>query len=216
LEELLKSTDIINRTIGTLEQLADDDRYKPDLLASLRETGEWEVRCAVRAMARHFEIDSYLEIGVRRGWSLAQVIDERPQVDTIGVDTWQYGDSSPDFVYEEMGRLFPNRRGRLIFETGSSHDIVPALACHGMLFDIALIDGDHFAEGAAQDLADVAPIVRYGLVFDDLLGVDENGKLLHAVWSDFKAAHDEFSYIENFNGHVPSGIAIREANYGNN
>ena len=188
------------RALATNGALADDPVNKPALdrymeEALLQRDGRFEIRLALRALAQALRPRSYLEIGTRRGWSLAQVLAGAPEVDAFCVDMWMedYGEVAnpgPAFVREEMRRAVPEHRGRLHFLSGNSHDVLPiflglveadasdpeeaALARLGearpVLFDLVTVDGDHTALGTWWDLMDVLPMVALGgaVVMDDL------------------------------------------------
>ncbi|RMF02195.1 MAG: hypothetical protein D6768_08935, partial [Chloroflexi bacterium] len=121
--------------VATLERMSSDEVNKPALLAWLQEgaqTGDrrWEIRTALRCLAHVIQPRSYLEIGTRRGWSLAQVLAAAPNVNVYSVDMWveNYGDvenPGPEFVRAEMKRAAPDFCGNLTFLSGNSHNILP-------------------------------------------------------------------------------------------
>lgn len=187
--------------VATLERMSSDEVNKPALLAWLQEGAQigdrrWEIRTALRCLAHVIQPRSYLEIGTRRGWSLAQVLAAAPNVNVYSVDMWveNYGDvenPGPEFVRAEMKRAAPDFCGNLTFLSGNSHNILPVFLDNVMprqngfdkftvmrhaesrphLFDLITVDGDHTALGAWWDLLDVMPHVAIGgaVVFDDLL-----------------------------------------------
>lgn len=205
---LLGDPEVLEATAATLEALAPDEVHKPGVLAWLREgiarnDRRYEIRSALRALARALRPASYLEIGTRRGWSLAQVAAEVPDVQAWAVDLWIPGyagveNPGPEFVHGEIGRAVPGFAGRITYIDGNSHDVLPAFlrgadllpACDEGLalarasesrphrFDLVTVDGDHTALGAWWDLMDVMPWVALGgaVVFDDLVDTsDEAG-----------------------------------------
>lgn len=195
-------------TADTLEQLAPDEVNKPRLIEWLREgvaknERRFEIRSALRAIAHATQPRSYLEIGTRRGWSLAQVLAESPEVQAYSFDWWMhsYGgvdNPGPGFVRDEMHRVAPHHRGAVHFLSGNSHDTLPVFfqevpigpteledalvlrigEASPRMFDLVTVDGDHTALGTWWDLSDVLPYVSIGgaLVFDDL--VDSADELL--------------------------------------
>lgn len=205
---VLGSPSVNAATADTLDQLSADDANKPRLIAWLREGAarnehRFEIRSALRAIARAIQPRSYLEIGTRRGWSLAQVLVEAPQVDAYCFDWWMEGyggveNPGPGFVREQMQRVAPLHCGALHFLSGNSHDTLPVFFQDVMLgeteldehellrlgeaaprkFDLVTVDGDHTALGTWWDLVDVLPHIAVGgvLVFDDL--VDSADELL--------------------------------------
>ncbi|WP_310572158.1 class I SAM-dependent methyltransferase [Gemmatimonas sp.] len=208
IRDVIGSPALNSATADTLEQLAPDDVNKPRLIEWLREGAarqerRFEIRSALRAIAHATQPRSYLEIGTRRGWSLAQVLAESPEVQAYSFDWWMhdYGgvdNPGPGFVRNEMRRVAPDHRGALHFLSGNSHDTLPVFFQEVQLgpveldevvllrtgeaaprmFDLITVDGDHTALGTWWDLADVLPHMAVGgaLVFDDLL--DSSDELL--------------------------------------
>lgn len=146
------------------------------------------------AAMRHMPL-RYLEIGVRRGHSLAlttccaDVLDGHLEY-AVGVDAWiaNYGDEPNEgkqVVYElleAVGAPWQN----VSLMTGDSHEILPMLADIGeQRFNLILVDGDHTNSGAMQDLVDAWPMLEPGgeLVFDDAVAGGDN-RLLH-IWRQF-------------------------------
>ena len=210
LQGLLGSPEIALETVETLERMSPDPVNKPALVSWLSEgvalnERRFEIRTALRCLARVVRPRSYLEIGTRRGWSLAQVLAEAPDVSAWSVDMWMAGygnveNPGPDFVRAELSRAVPAFRGQLSFLNGNSHDLLPfflggmdpepgrpetfELARAGenrpRMFDLVTVDGDHTALGAWWDLFDVFGHVAIGgaVVFDDL--VDRSDELYGA------------------------------------
>ena len=104
------------------------------------------------------------------------VAAKSPQCEIVGVDLWKdtnyagMPNPGPDFVRAELGRL--GHTGRLELLVGDSHAILPAYFSEhpDLFFDLITVDGDHYEEGARQDLKDVMPRLKIGgiLVFDDI------------------------------------------------
>lgn len=193
--------EIAESVLATLDALAPDPVNKPRLVEWLRDgvaanDGRFELRTALRALTRVLQPRSYLEIGVRRGWSLAQVAAEMPDVRAYGFDAWieDYAGTAnpgPGFVSAQLRSAVPKFRGQLELFHGNSHDLLPLFfQCVDLddaelarldvvragedaprAFDLVTVDGDHTATGAWWDLSDVAPFVALGgaIVFDDLV-----------------------------------------------
>ncbi len=150
-------------------------------------------RYLAEAAMRHVPL-RYLEIGVRRGHSLAlttccaDVLDGHLEY-AVGVDAWiaDYGDepnAGPDSVYElleDVGAPWED----VSLMSGDSHQLLPAIGELGKLFNLILVDGDHTNEGAMQDLVDAWPLLEPGgeLVFDDAV-VNGDNRLLR-IWRQF-------------------------------
>lgn len=204
-------------TADLLESMAPDPVNKARVVDWLRTCGGWEVRSALRALAKVLKPKTYLEIGVRRGWSLAQVADASPKTTIYGVDPWigGYGgvpNPGPDFVRDEIARVCPRYAGELHLITGLSWDVVPQLAQEGIRFDLATIDGDHSGPGAWQDFELVMPHVNEGgaVVFDDIVPFSDGGEALKEIWERAKQTwSNEFVFVENLDAVVPVGIAVR-------
>jgi predicted O-methyltransferase YrrM len=167
--------------LATLETLAPDDylRYVTGFFrAGLDRFGDaWryaDITTALAAAAALVKPTSYLEIGVRRGRSMAVVAAACPDCSLLGFDLWIEGyagmdNPGPELVRAELARV--GHRGPLELIDGDSHQTVRRyLRQHpDSYFDLITVDGDHSERGAAQDLADVLPRLKVGgvLVFDD-------------------------------------------------
>ncbi len=140
----------------------------------------YEIRATLRALSRIIKPKNYIEIGTRRGWSLAQVLAETPRIKVVSFDLWvpQYASAAnpgPAFVKNEMKKVVSNLDDIDIeFISGNSHDTVleyfKKIKNMNLAFDIITVDGDHTLVGAWWDLLDVMPMVSIGgaVVFDDL------------------------------------------------
>jgi len=195
----------------------------------------WDIRTSARVLSNLIKPERYLEIGTRRGWSLAQVLIEAPQAQCYIFDMWvdKYADAqgSPTHVLEKMQQI-TGAEPRLVFINGNSHSTLP-LFFQGKMgitppesFDLITVDGDHSLLGAWEDLYDIFPKVRVGgaILFDDLdyagepyAGVSEyerdpmpsSVKTLRDVWHQFQARYPNFIFIDCFNLRFQAGIAIR-------
>ncbi len=134
-----------------------------------------EIMNVLYAAAQLIRPRRYLEIGVRRGRSMAMVLAACPEVEVVGFDMWMEdyaGMENPgaNFVKNEMKKVAPLARVQLI--DGDSHQTVPAYLKENpaTLFDLITVDGDHTEKGALQDLRDVLPRLSMGgvIVFDDV------------------------------------------------
>lgn len=173
----------LQQVIQIVERLESDD-YVRYLLAyyraGLKQFGElWhyaDIVTVLLASATLIKPTSYLEIGVRRGRSMAVVAAKNPECNIVGIDMWEntnyagMPNPGPDFVRGELKRL--GHKGQLEFIVGNSHSILPAYFSEhpDKFFDLITVDGDHSAKGAEQDLRDVVTHLKVGgiLVFDDI------------------------------------------------
>lgn len=158
----------------------------------------------------------YLEIGVRRGRSMAMVVAGNPGCSVVGFDIWQENyagieNPGPAFVREELARL--GHTGPLELVDGSSHETVPAyFAGHpDAFFDLITVDGDHTLNGAAQDLRDVIAHLSVGgvLVFDDTAHPAHPG--LADVWNEVIVKDGRFSAWAYDDVGYGVAVAIRKA-----
>ena len=164
-----------------IERLEPDDHatYSRDFAAAGRRLcGEsWryaDIVTVLHAAADLLKPSSYLEIGVRRGRSMAVVASRAPRCSIIGVDLWQPGyadmeNPGAEFVRGELDK--DGFEGELELLSGNSHRVLPRLFRDQpeLSFDLITVDGDHSRRGARRDLTDLLPRLRIGgvLVFDD-------------------------------------------------
>lgn len=150
-----------------------------------------ETRCFTSWLARELQPKTYLEVGVRRGFSMAMVAAQSPQTEIYGFDLWManYADApnpGPEFVQSEMRKIGYSKKIHLI--NGDSHQTLPAFFRDKKAsfrerlklewtnrnrptdFDMIIIDGDHSLLGAYQDLSDTMPHCAVGgaVIFDDI------------------------------------------------
>lgn len=146
-----------------------------------------DITTVLCAAAQLIQPVSYMEIGVRRGRSMAVVASQSPKASIYGFDMWVQnyaGIENPgsDFVRSEMKRV--KHRGPLELISGNSHETVKAFFKKNpeAVFSMITVDGDHSDEGALEDLADVLPHLALGgvLVFDDVSHPAHPG--LPAIW----------------------------------
>ena len=182
LGEMSVSPACLRQVIPVIERLDSDD-YIRYLLgyyrAGLERFGDaWryaDILTVQMAAAKLARPSSYLEIGVRRGRSVAVVAATCPNCEIVGLDLWtpDYGgmpNPGPDFVRAEMSKL--GYTGRLELITGDSHKTLPRFFSEhrDSFFDLITVDGDHSKRGAEQDLHNVLPRLKVGgiIVFDDI------------------------------------------------
>jgi len=157
----------------------------------------------------------YLEIGVRRGRSVAAVATVSRDCALAMFDMWiadYAGMENPgaDFVRDELVRI--GHRGPMAFVNGDSHVTVPAyLRLHpDETFDLITVDGDHSTAGAARDLCDVLPRLNVGgaIVFDDVCHPAHPD--LGKVWQNLVVSDSRFSSFTYSDCGYGVGFAIRK------
>ena len=159
---------------------------------------------------------TYLEIGVRRGRSACAVGRFAPRCELTLLDRWKkknYADMEnpgPDLVRKELERV--GHKGEKHFVVGDSHQVLQKHldANPDLYFDLVTVDGDHTAEGAAQDLREVLPRVSVGgaLVFDDI--AHRKHPHLVEVWKSVVESDPRFASYRFSDLGYGIGFAIRQ------
>jgi predicted O-methyltransferase YrrM len=186
----------VNNVLRVLEAL-EPDSYSIYVSAYLKEGREkfgadWNYLDILNVLVACSELIqplAYLEIGVRRGRSIAMVASMTPKADLYGFDSWvpDYAgmeNPGPEFVESELRKI--GASGKIEFVSGDSHQTLPKFfAKHPELkLDLVTVDGDHSDEGARQDLLSVLPKIARGgaVVFDDVSHPLHPN--LYQVWSN--------------------------------
>lgn len=176
--------------LGVMDQLEFDDLYSKQVISMVSEGGV-EIRGTVSWLASQLKPSNYLEIGVRRGFSMAMVAAREPTTSLYGFDLWvrNYAgvpNPGPKLVKSELAKL--GHTGETAFFAGDSHRTVPAffhdpkarllhrwrMRLPGITrpseFDLITVDGEHSILGAYDDLRNVMPHCTIGgaVVFDDI------------------------------------------------
>ena len=190
------------------------EEYHQRLRSIPRTTSYWDLACALNYLAERHQPRTYLEIGVRRGKSMAQVVTRQPSCDIVGIDFWlsPYGgveNPGPDFVRTEMSGL--GHRGSLTLLSGDSRTVLPRLIAEDpkRRFDLITVDGDHTDEGAWADLTTTVGLLNPGgwLLFDDLVHPLHT---LLPVWEKFRDSYAlEIDGVHNAADHTGTAVARR-------
>ncbi len=176
--------------LDVMRILDSDPIWSSPIIESV-EAGLIETRCFVSWLARELQPKSYLEVGVRRGFSMAMVAARSRETEIYGFDLWvpDYAgvpNPGPEFVQSEIRKVGYERK--VHFFSGDSHKTLPVFfrnkssrfldrlkwkwTSQNLLseFDLMMIDGDHSLVGAYQDLLDCMPHCSVGgaIVFDDI------------------------------------------------
>ena len=180
---------------------------------------EWryaDITTALFAAAHFVKPENYLEIGVRKGRSLAVVASSNPNCQIVALDIWpevyaNMPNPGPEFVYKEIKKI--GFSGKIEFVNGDSHLTLPSYFKEhpDAFFDLVTVDGDHSEEGARQDLINVLPRIKVGgvLVFDDI----SHPLLPHLrrAWNEIVATDFHFSTWEYSELGYGVAIAIRRS-----
>lgn len=208
ISKIITNPDIIKKVIFILEQL-DTDEYVNFTLNYYREGlkkfgDNWfyaDIVTALYGISSLIKPTSYLEIGVRRGRSMAMVASVCPECHIVGFDIWKTNyagmpNPGPDFVRDELVKL--GYKGKLELIDGNSHITVKEYFQKNpdIYFDLITVDGDHTAQGALEDLSDVLPHLKIGgvVVFDDI--IHPQHKYLYQVWNHTIKDKDRFASWE--------------------
>jgi predicted O-methyltransferase YrrM len=173
-----------------------------------------DINTVLMGLARRLAVQNYLEIGVRRGRSMAMVASQVPDCRIVGFDMWvdDYAgmeNPGPAHVRSELQRV--GYSGSLEFIDGDSKDTVPAyFAAHpNEYFDLITVDGDHSTKGARRDLENVIPRLKIGgaLVFDDIS--NQSHPTLASVWKSEVEDDSRFASYSFAEVGFGVGFAIR-------
>jgi predicted O-methyltransferase YrrM len=195
----------VRRALATLERV-DCDAYHRFVInfyrtGLLRFGDGWryaDLYTTLSALASTLQPRTYLEVGVRRGNSMAMVAAHAPSCQIVGFDLWienYAGLTNPgkEFVRGQLARV--EFAGTADFIDGDSARTVPEFfRTHpDRYFDLVTIDGDHSDAGATTDLRNVLSRIALGgvVVFDDVVNPAHTG--LRDVWQRTVAADSRFS-----------------------
>ncbi len=164
--------------------------HMPHIMEYL-DRGHADVRAVLLYLARKYKPKTYLEIGVRKGYSMACVVSGNPICHIIGADLWvkdygQEANGSPGSVRDLME--FLGHAAPLEFLNGKSQTTVPDFHVQNpeFKFDLILVDGDHSYQGTLADLQNSLDVLaRDGfIVVDDL-----HDKEVKRAVDDFLGSH---------------------------
>lgn len=160
-----------------------------------------DINTVLYGISRLLPIESYLEIGVRRGRSMSMIASQHPNCYIAGFDMWieNYAgmdNPGPDFVKKQLQEI--GYTGKLEFFNGDSKKTVPDYFIRNpdQYFDLITVDGDHSAFGAKTDLDNTLKHLKIGgiLVFDDICSYEH--PYLAQVWNRCVAGHKQYAAWE--------------------
>jgi predicted O-methyltransferase YrrM len=200
------------------------DRYMDFLInyyrRGLSQFGEdWvyaDLNTVLYGLSRRLGADRYLEIGVRRGMSMAMVASQRPRCDIAGFDLWienYAGMANPgeDLVRDQLRRVA--YQGAADFIAGDSKTTIPAyFRSHpDRFYDLVTVDGNHSRRGASADIVNVIPRLRCGgaLVFDDICNPAHRD--LEDVWQRLVVKSERFAAYSFTELGFGVGFAIKKS-----
>jgi predicted O-methyltransferase YrrM len=212
----------VRRALEVIQQLTPDDysryltEYYRDGLARFGESWHYaDINTVLLGLSQTIAVEKYMEIGVRRGRSMAMVASMSPGCQIVGFDLWvenYAGMENPgkNFVTQELRRI--SKTAEVQFIDGDSRFTVSRYFSENpeAYFDIITVDGDHSAEGALRDLMNVCPRVKIGgaVVFDDIS--HRAHPELSNVWAKLLTGHPQFSTFSFTDVGLGVGFAIRK------
>lgn len=173
-----------------------------------------DIATALYGVCKNLKVESYLEIGVRRGRSMCMVASQSPQCRIVGFDMWipnYAGEANPgkDFVRNELSKV--GYRGKVDFIDGNSRETVPSYFQKNpdAYFDLVTVDGDHSIGGAIIDIKNVIPRIKVGgvLVFDDICSPEH--PYLKKVWDNQVANTGQFAAYSFTEVGLGIGFAVK-------
>ena len=173
-----------------------------------------DILTVLHSISKKLDIESYLEIGVRRGRSMSIVASNNPQAELVGFDLWieDYAgmdNPGPKFVEKELSRV--DFKGSLKLIGGNSRQTVPKYFDRNpnKYFDLVTIDGDHSTRGAKIDIKNVLKRLKVGgiVVFDDI--DNPNHRSLKRLWYKTFTNSPRFSSFEFEGIGLGVGFAIK-------
>lgn len=174
-----------------------------------------DINTVLYALCQHMNIESYLEIGVRRGRSMSIVASQIPNCSITGFDLWipnYCGVDNPgqEFVKGELNKV--GFKGSVEFVAGDSKKTVPEYFKQNpnAYYDLITVDGDHSIGGAVTDLNNILPHLKIGgvVVFDDICSHEH--PYLAKVWNRVVADKKNFAAYSFTELGLGIGFAIRK------
>lgn len=124
-------------------------------------------------MAKEYQIESYMEIGVNEGRSLTAVVKNAPKLKTLYVcdnwTGWHGGKSWGNHKHITQKINASGYKGDVIYLDGDSQKTIPQYhkSHPEMVVDLVTVDGNHDTNPAWEDLTNVERFAKI-IVFDDV------------------------------------------------
>lgn len=171
----------------------------------------WNIHVALTYTALKLKPENYLEVGVRIGGSMVQVLNAWIPPKITAVDIWsgEYASlpNTIEFTQKQLNKFLESTQKMTSIEYihGDSHDVLKNLIAQGRKYKLITIDGDHTLEGAEEDLEDAVKLLDSSgaIVFDDI--THPSHKYLLDLSIQFADKHNLQIVI---NTHQDNGCAI--------
>jgi hypothetical protein len=144
---------------------------------------------------------TYLEFGIQRWYSAAQVAAVCPNAEIYGIDPWRNGPDRPVPTAYFLTYLLQtiHYRGYLRFVTGEAETAVERLEASSIFplsVDLALLRGELFADGGGEQLCGLIPRMASGgaLVF-----TSPSEETFQAGWGEALRRFPQYTYL-HFHG----------------
>jgi len=217
-KETIKAVRDIQKKLSPDKWVEFVDKFYEKGLSSLENNWHYaDIMTTLYGIAKTIKIKSYLEIGVRRGRSMAIVASQEKDCYLLGFDMWldnyagiKDANPGPEFVKQELEKVGFN--GKLDLISGDSRTTVPKYFEDNpkQYFDLITVDGDHSSKGATIDLNNVIPRLKIGglLVLDDI--DNPSHMALKKVWNKIIKKSDRFFSCEYSSPGLGVGFAIKK------
>lgn len=216
--EALFDVDTYNKTLEVLNKFDCDDysKYVRGYIASgVRRFGKnWkyaDICTALLTLSRVLNVDSYLEIGVGQGSSMAMVVAGSPRVNIVRFAAWHVDSldmkrHGPEFAREQLSRF--EHSGQLEFINGNYHETLPKYfsANPDKTYDLITVESYSSQDESRQDLFDVLSRLRIGgaIVFNNISNPE-----FFKVWDEVVASRPEMSCFSFTELGYGVGFAVR-------
>ncbi|OGW79988.1 MAG: hypothetical protein A3G33_04955 [Omnitrophica bacterium RIFCSPLOWO2_12_FULL_44_17] len=152
----------------------------------------WNLHVALCYLSRTLNPQSYLEIGTRKGRSLFQVLCHAPVARVVSIDL--FTESNFLDLKADVDRFLRRTKKKIAITYYRERSVSSLEKIKGKeKFDLITIDGSHYLEDAANDLAS-----SYSLLNDQgVIVVDDVTQMPHLMQmvNEFQMKHNEFQLV---------------------
>lgn len=171
----------------------------------------WNIHVALSYTSSKLKPQNYLEVGVRIGGSMVQVMYAHLPDSITAVDIWsgEYASlpNTIEFTQKQLENFLKliDKESKIEYIHGNSHEVLKKLINENKKYTLITIDGDHTLEGAEEDLEDAVKLLEAAgvIIFDDI--THPAHKYLLDLSTKFAKKHSLSLII---NTHQDNGCAI--------